>query len=477
MIIPMNPVSYLFHFVSVRLGRSGLIDADRGSRIADLAWPRFLTMFARQLYRVADIAMVGLAVGPAAIAGLAFASVYWQLANAFSIGLAGGTISQVSQRYGASQYGQIDTAVKQTIWIGLGVMLPFLAAYWYLSEPLIGLIGGDAATIGYGATYLQLLSIALLFNVSNLVFSRALAGADDTWIAMSIRATGAIVNIVLNAVFIFGLGMGVAGAAVGTIIAEGVVTSCLAWGFLTGSLPVIGSFPITLSLDRPYFDQEMVKELLTITPPLIFERLARSFARFPLFAILAVFGPVTVAAFETARRIRTLMEATGNGFSMAASGLVGQELGRGDEFEAGQYARDVVRFSAVIYLVTAGLVVAFSQPLAHFFAEDPEAVSQTVPFIRIAALSFLGSGLAQTFSGILKGAGDNRWIMYGRLVSQYLALIPITYVGTVTSLGILAVFIAMLADTGTRALIIGHRFTAGQWKIMTRTGRPNVAED
>lgn len=473
----MNPVSYLFHFVAIQLGRAGVIDGDRGSRIADLAWPRFLTMFARQLYRVADIAMVGLAVGPAAIAGLAFASIYWQFANAFTIGLAGGTLAQVAQQYGAGQHQRIDTVVKQTLWIGFVLMVPFIVAYWFLSTSLIGLVTGDLATVEFGKSYLQLLAIALPFNVTNLVFSRALAGADDTWIAMSVRATGAFVNIVLNAVFIFGLGMGVEGAAMGTIIAEAVVTATLTWGFLTGGLPVLGSFPVTISSGGSYFNRTLARQLITITVPLVFERLARSLARFPLFAILAVFGPVTVAAFEVARRIRTLMEATGNGFSMAASGLVGQELGRDDEFEADRYAQDVIRYSIVLYVIASGLVFAFAQPLAHFFSEDPGAVSQTVPFIRIAALSFFASALAQTFAGILKGAGDNRWILYGRLVSQYLVLIPITYLGTVTSLSVFAVYIAMLVDTGTRAAIIGYRFTSGSWKTVSRGHRPEVADD
>lgn len=472
-----NPVGYFFRLVAAQLSTLGLIDERRGTRIADLAWPRFLTMFARYLHQVADVAMVGLSIGPAAIAGLAFANIYWGLANGFSLGLAGGTISQVSQRFGTEQYGQLELAVKQSIWVGAALALPFILVYWVFAEPLVGLVGDDATTIGFGAAYLQILSIAIPFNVLNLVSSRTLAGADDTWIAMSIRATGAFANIVFNAIFIFGLGLGVQGAALGTVLAEAIITGCFAWGFVTGSLPVVGQFPVTLSLSRPYFDFHLSKQLLTITPPLMAQKLARSIARFPLFAILALFGPTVVAGFEVARRIRSLMRSTGNGFSMSASSLVGQKLGQGDEVEADRYAGDIIRFSAVIYLVTATLVFAFAGPLAHFFADDPEAVAQTVPFIRVAAISFVGLGMDYTFMGILKAAGDNRWSMYGRLVGQYLALIPITYLGTVTPLGVLAVFLAMVVETGAAAAITGHRFVSGKWKIVSRIHRPDVGDD
>lgn len=472
-----NPIGYFYRLVAAQLSRFGLVDETRGRRIADLAWPRFLTMFARYFQQVADAAMIGLSIGPVAIAGLAFASIYWGLANAFSLGLAGGTISQVSQRFGAEKFDELDLAVKQSIWVGLALVIPFILAYVLFAEPLIGLVAESSASVGYGAAYLQILALALVFNLLNLIASRTLAGADDTWIAMSIRATGAFANVVLNAVFIFGLGMGVQGAALGTVLAEGIITACFAWGFVFGRLPVAGEFPVTISLSRPVFDLALSKQLLTITPPLMAQKLARSFARFPLFALLALFGPTVVAAFEIARRIRSLMRATGNGFSMSASSLVGQELGRGDEPAADEYAGDVIRFSAIIYVAAALLVFALARPLAHFFGDDPGSIDQTVPFIRVAAISFVLLGMDYSFMGILKAAGDNQWSLYGRLVGQYVALIPITYLGTITPLGITAVFVAMIAETGSAALITGTRFSSGKWKIVSRNHRPSTADD
>lgn len=472
-----NPIRFCFKLIATQLSDIGLINTERGSRILDLAWPRFLTMFARTLNRTADVAMVGLSIGPAAIAGLAFANIYWGLANSFSLGLAGGTISQVSQRFGANRHQRLDLTVKQSIWVGIALAAPFILVYTSFSELLINLIGDDPMSIGLGAAYLQVLAFGLLFNVFNLVLSRTLAGTDDTWIAMSIRATGALTNILLNTIFIFGFGMGVEGAALGTVLAEGLITCWFVWGIVTGSVPIIGEFPITLTISGPYFSPDLTRQLLTISPPIMAQKFARSFARFPLFAILAFFGPTTVAAFETARRVRRLLQSTGNGFSMAASGVVGQELGKGHEVGADEYARDVIRFSATVYITTALLVFTFAQPLAHFFTDDPTLVPETVAFIRIAVISFIALGMDYTFMGILKAAGDNRWSMYGRLVGQYFALIPITYLGVITSLGVTTVFLAMIAETASAALITGHRVFSGKWKIVSRDHRPETADD
>lgn len=473
----LNPIRYFFRTVATRLASVGLIDERRGIRIADLAWPRFLTMFARQSQQVADVAMVGLAIGPTAIAGLAFANVYWGVANGFSLGLVGGTISQVSQRFGAERFDRLDLAVKQSVWVGLALAAPFLLAYWFFAEPLISLFGTGSAAIGYGGTYLRVLSLALLFNVLNLIASRTLAGADDTWIAMVLRSTGAFANIVLNAIFIFGLEMGVVGAALGTVLAEAIVLGCFAWGFVGGRLPLVGEFPVRVSLGPPYFDRELSRQLLSITPPLMADKLARSAARFPLFAMLAVFGPTVVAAFEIGRRVRNLMRATGNGFLMSASSVVGQELGRGNERGAENYARDTLRFSTVIYVAVAGGVFAFAGPIAHLFTDDPTAIERTVPFIRVAAISFVGIGINYSFMGILQAAGDNQWTMYGRLVGQYLLLLPLVYVGTVTALGILAVYLGMIAETWAPAAITGRRVWSEKWKEISRSHRPAASDD
>lgn len=470
----LNPVSFFFHRIADLLAEFRVIDEHRGQRIADLTWPRFLTMFARKSQRAADISMVGLTIGPTAIAGLAFANLYWRFGYGLVLGLTGGTISQISQRFGAERYVRLDLAVKQSVWGSVILVLPFALLYWAYAEPLIALLGADPATVTQGAMYLRVLSLAFLFGALNLVSSRTLAGSGDTWIAMSLRSTGAFVNIVFNAIFIFGLDMGVRGAALGTVIAEGVVTGCFVWGFVYGHLPVVGEFPVQISLNPPYFDLQLSRQLLTITVPLMVRSLARTVAAFPLFAILSVFGPVVVAAFEVGRRVRSLMSAPGSGFSMSASSLVGQELGQGNEPEAGKYGWDVLQFSAVLHVVTAGIILAFSRQITHLFVEEPTAIEQTIPFIQIAAISLVGTGVEKTFTGVLKAAGDNRWSMYGMIFGQYIALLPLTYLGSITSLGVIAVYFAMIAETWSAGLITGYRFMTGSWKETSRSYRPEA---
>lgn len=471
-----NPAVWWFRWLARQLASVGIIDSHRGQRIADLAWPRFLTMVARFSLRVADIAMVGLAVGAAGIVGISFAVVYWQFAFAFGIGIAGGTIGLVAQRYGVDHPADASRVLTQSIILGIGLGLPFVLTYWVSAGALIGVFADDADVVRYGSTYLRVSAIAVVFVTVNVIASRALAGADDTWIPMSIRTTGAVMNIGLNAVFVFGLGLGVFGAALGSVIAEGLVTASFVYGFTRGGLPWVGSFPLVVSLRRPYLDGDILRRLLRTSVPLISHRLGNVVVRFPLLALLAGIGPTIVASFEVARRVRNLLNAFGAGFSMSASSLVGQALGRSDEQSAMVFGYDSLAFSVVVYVLAGGLVVVFAPAIARLFSRHPETIARTTPFVRVASVSFVGLGLFRTYGGILKGAGDNRWTMYGRVFGLYFLLLPVTYVGAVTFLGQTAVYVALIAETWGAALVTGYRFHSGDWTGTNRSTRPSPSD-
>ena len=458
-----NPVAAGAHGFASALARWGVIDAERGARTADLAWPRMVTGVARLSQRLVDLAMVGAVLGPAAIAGLAFAYAYWQIGNTLSLGVSGGTIAQVSQRYGAGDRDEADLALKQGLLLGTAIALPLTAVFVAYSTELVSLLSADRATTAYGATYLAVASLAIPFEFVNKVASRTLVGADDARTPMVVRGSGAVANVVLNAVFIFGLGLGVVGAALGTLIATVLVAVAFLLGFLVGRLPWSGPFPITLSPSGPYFDGRLMGELASLSTPLMGRWLATTLVVFPVLAIVATFGPVVVAAFEVARQIRLLINAPNWGFSLAASSLVGQSIGGADLSEARAYGRDILRITVVAFLVVSAVVFALARPIAGVFVDDPGTIDRTVPFIRVAAVSAVGFGVDGATTGALRGSGDTRWPFYGKLVGLYGVMLPVAYLAAVTPLGIAALYLALLAETAVPAAVTYYRFRTGAW--------------
>jgi Na+-driven multidrug efflux pump len=145
-----NPIRLLVLWIGVALSRAGLVERERARRTTDLAWPRIVTGLARMSKNAVDVAMVGIAVGSAAIAGVGFASPFWGLAFALGGGVAGGTIALVSQRYGAEAYDELGRAVRSSAVLVLAITLPIAAAFWTYSTELIGLISSDPRRLRSG---------------------------------------------------------------------------------------------------------------------------------------------------------------------------------------------------------------------------------------------------------------------------------------------------------------------------------------
>jgi putative MATE family efflux protein len=477
---PPNPVRLLILYVGLGVSRLGLIDAERARRTTDLSWPRVVTGLARMSKNAADVAMVGAALGAAAtpaISGVGFAGPYWGLAFSLGGGFAAGTIALVSQRFGAEAYGELGQAVRSSFVVVVATTLPVAAAFWLFPRPFIDILTDDPRVVDFGARYLKILGLGVPFAGLNLVGSRVLIGVDDARIPMLLRGSGAVTNILLNAVFIFGLGMGVAGAAWATVISNVLVTATFVLGLVSGGLPFVGAFPISVRARGQYLHWETIRDVVKIGTPVVGRTLVWTVARFPMLAIVNIFGTSVVAAYVVARRIWGLMNVPGWGFGLAASSLVGQELGSGDEGTAESYGREIVRFSVATYLVSAAIVAALAAPIVGIFISNPSdpAVPVAIGLTYAACLAVIPQGVNSTIAGALDASGDTNWPFIYQAIGMFLVSIPAAYLGATTPLGLWGLYIAFFGETLVPAIGNYYRFSTGKWKAISREYRPDSA--
>ncbi|QLK27439.1 MATE family efflux transporter [Natrinema zhouii] len=462
-------------FVTGMLERYGIIDAERFRSTMELAWPRIVTGFALMSKQTADLAMVGMAVGTAGTAGLAFALGYWQLVSMLGLGLAGGTVTLVSQNFGGEEPGRASLAVTQSVLLGLGIALPIAGLFLAVPDRLIGLLGADPAAIRHGSAYLVFVAPAVVFEILSLIASRTYTGVGDTFTEMMARAGGAVLNVVFSGVLIFGFGLGAAGAAIGTTLASGFVTLVLAWGMLGRSYGRLGMepSPVPIALSGPWLEPTLFRQLIEIATPEIGRRLAQGVVVFPLLWIAASFGPVVVTALEVGRRVRDLINSVNWGLSLASSSLVGQHLGAGEEDEAGAYGAAIIRLSILLYVGVTVLVVVFARPIAGMFVSEPAAITQAAVFVAVGAVSSIGFGIDGAAAGALLGAGDTRWPFVASLLGRYAFALPAAALGLVTPLGVGGLYLALLLETSIPGGINYWLFRSGRWKAVSRRYRPS----
>jgi putative MATE family efflux protein len=469
---PPNPIRLAVLYIGRLLARLGLIEPERARRTTDLAWPRIVTGLARMSKEAIDVVMVGIALGTGAIAGVGFAASFWGIVFALGSGVASGTIALVSRAYGAGGTG--GQAVRSSVLLVLALTLPIALLFWSLSTELIGLLSDDPAVVALGGAYLRVLGLGVPFAGLNLIGSRTLVGTDDAWTPMVIRVGGAVVNVALNAALIFGLDLGVLGAALGTVLANVVVTATFALGLVRGRVPLIGAFPITLDPLGSYLDRETMFRVVRIGTPMIGKNLAWRLGEFPLLAIVDLFGTAVAAAFVIAFRVRDLLNTPGWGFGLASSSLVGQQFGVGDEGTAEAYGREVIRFGVAVYLVSAVLVFAFAEPIALAFVDRASpSLPIAVTLIYATCIGIVFRGLSRTSIGPLRASGDTRWPFYGQVLGYGLA-IPIAYAGATTRLGLAGLALAIIIEMLVPAMVNYYRFRTGEWKEIARAYTPSA---
>ncbi|WP_436902896.1 MATE family efflux transporter [Halovenus halobia] len=493
-----NPVRLLISWIGLGLARLGLIDRERAIKTAELAWPRVLTGIARMSKNAVDVAMVGVAVGTTAVAGVGFASPFWGLAFSVGGGVAGGTIAMVSQRYGAESWTELGRAVRSSTLLAVVLTLPLSVAFYTRPEAFISVLSSNEAAIQQGTTYLRIVALGIPFAGLNLVGSRTLVGADDAYTAMQLRGSGALINIFLNAVFIFGLGWGVAGAALGTVLSNVVVTATFAVGLTVGWLPVIGTMPVQISPLGRWVEPEMVRNIVTIGTPVGLRNLVWTTFQFPMLGILDIFGANTVAAWVIARRIWGVMNTPGWGFGLASSSLVGQALGQNNEREAEAYGRDIIRFAVATYAVSAILVALFANQIVVLFASDPTSpeIPIAVNLVYAACFAIIFQGVSGASAGPLDASGDTRVTFISQFLGMFCVSIPLAYLGaaglsvgavtvpvvgvstpaiSIAPLGLWGLYLAFLAETAVPATINYWRFRTDKWKSISEEYRPDAA--
>ena len=470
------------------LARLGVVERTRATEAFDLAAPVMVTGGLRVFLRMADFLFVGLAIGDAAIAGLEIGFQYYFIGFGLSLALSSGTISVVSRLQGAGDRARAGLAVKQSLWLALMIAVPLTAVSWVYARSLVDLLIDDPQTIRYGAVYLKIVMLALTFRFWGMIAARALAGSGDTRTPMYVRLLTLPTNVALNAILVFGLGpaprLGVAGAAIGTAVANALAAAVFAAIFLSGH------YAIGIPVRGRQVDRGLLRELVRVSSPLGGMRLLQGFSYFPLIWVLGVLGPAAVSAYAIGRRVVFMAMMPAWGFSTAASTLVGQAVGAGEDADATAYGWQTMRIALITQLLFGAVLVAFARPIALAFGTAYPDLA--VQFIRVFGVIVAGFSISRTMRGSLRGAGDTRWPLYGTFAGSYLVRLPVAalalpagYAVSVAGIsvapglgwGLPAIFVALIADFYVKAGVNTARFWTGKWQRVARGADVGAAGD
>ncbi|MEU6108480.1 MATE family efflux transporter [Streptomyces albidoflavus] len=422
--------------------------------IVALAVPAFGALVAEPLFVMADSAIIG-HLGTAQLAGLAVASALLTTAVSIFVFLAYATTGAVARRVGA---GELSAAIRQGmdgIWLALILGAAVIAVVLPTAPALIDLFGASETAAPYAVTYLRISSFGIPAMLVVLAATGVLRGLQNTRTPLYVAIGGFVANAILNVVLVYGAGLGIAGSAWGTVIAQ-----C---GMAAVYLVVVvrGARKHGASL-RP--DVAGIRASAQAGAPLLVRTLSLRAVLMIATAVAARLGDTEIAAHQIILSLWSLLAFAMDAIAIAGQAIIGRYLGAGDSAGAKAVCRRMVEWGIGSGIVL-GVLVIVSRPLfIPLFTSDGAVKDAALPALVVVALCQPLSGIVYVLDGVLMGAGDGPYLAWAMLLTlaiftPFALLIP-SWGG-----GLTAVWGAMTLMMATRAVTLGLRTRSGRWLV------------
>lgn len=432
-----------------------------------VAWPAVLESFLLGLVNFIDSIMVS-TQGATAVAAVGLTSQPRMLFYAIFFALSVGVTAIVSRRKGENNREDANNCLAQAIsaCIIIGIVIIGLAIIF--AEPLLRFSGAKDDTLPMSVPYFRIVMVGMFFTSIGLIINAGQRGSGNTRISMTTNMTANIVNCIFNALLINGLfffpKLGVIGAAIATAI--GNVVSCAMSVYSVSHKDRFLHIKPTMLFK---FKAKSLKLIAKISSSAAVEQVFMRFGFFVVAKMVAELSTVDFATHTICMNIVNLSFCFGDGLGVAASALVGQNLGKHRPDYSIIYGKTAQRIGICVSVLLMLLFWFGGEFLVKLFMTkgEPEAVSIIATgkyILKLLAIITPAQVSQVLFSGCVRGAGDTRYaalvslgcIAFERPVLTYLMCY-------VFSFGVVGAWLAMLADQYLRLAFMAHRFSGGKW--------------
>ena len=425
-----------------------------------LAGPLLIEQFLAVTVGMADTMMVS-RCGEAAISGVSLVDMINNLIIVLFAALATGGAVVVSQYLGAREQKKADASAGQLILLSaiLGTVVAALCILF--ARPMISACYGsiDADVLDAGVLYLKITALSYPFLALYNAGAALFRSMGNSKISMQISILMNIINIVGNAVCIFGLKMGVDGVAWPSVLSRAVaavliLNRCYQKGHML-------TVPKTIRLDG-----RMAKRILGIGIPSAFENSLFEAGRILVVSMISTFGTVQIAANAVANNLDGMGVIPGKAISLAMITVVGRCIGAGDHEQAIYYTRKLLLWAYISMGIFNGGILLFLKPLVGIYALSGETMALAILLVQIHA----GSGLflwpaSFVLPNALRAANDVKFTMVVSVLSMAIWRLGFSYLLCVRmGWGAVGVWIAMVIDWVCRVICFVARMKSGAWK-------------
>ena len=417
-----------------------ILKGDMYKALIILSFPIMINNLIQTLYNLAD----GIWVAKLGHVQFAATSFVWPVNFLFislGFGLSIAATSILSQLVGADRIEEANDYSAQLMVLSILFSVVF-AVIGYLSTPLIvKMMGARGELQKYSTIYLKWTFLDMPFMFLYFNINAIMTAEGDTYTPTKLSAASAIMNVVLDPIFIFTLNMGIKGAAIATIISRAFL-AVIGIIFLKRKNTIIRP-----NFKNFKFERDKLDRIVQIALPSSIGQSGSALGFIVLNGFIASFGTATMAAYGMVNRITSLAMQPAAGVGAALTSIIGQNMGANQLDRAKDGFKKAVKFVLIIGIVGCIFMIVFDKPIIEFFLqtkENSEVIDLAQEYLIYSALFIPLMGLFNIFQGVFQGSGHTKYSMYMEIGRLWFVRLPMILIFKhYTNLGPTGIWIAM----------------------------------
>jgi putative MATE family efflux protein len=375
--------------------------------LVTLSAPIIINSLIQTLYNLVD----GIWVSKISSVHFAATAFVWPVNFLFisvGIGLSIAGTSLLSQLIGNNDLTRAKEYTSQLMVITLLSSFAFTALGYLTSPWVIRLMGGTGELGQLANTYLRITFLDLPFMFLFFNLNSIMHAQGDTITPMILSGISAIINVVLDPIFIFTFNWGIAGAAWATLVSRALLAGVgfmLIFGKRNKIIPSFKGFS---------FNKKIVKEIVSVGLPSTIGQSGSSLGFIVLNSFIGSYGTATLAAYAMVNRVTSLVMQPAMGMGSALTTIVGQNVGARQMGRVRESFYKALALAVLIGVVGATVMIAFDEPIISFFMQsrdDLSVIELSLTYLFYISLSMPLMGIFSVFTGLFQGTGNTKYSM------------------------------------------------------------------
>lgn len=428
-----------------------------------LSIPMILEMMMEATFALMDAFYISLLDSEEALATIGLTETFMFVVMSVALGISSAATAMVSRRVGEEKNEAATYAGVQSIFLAIVTSVIMGVIGFIYAPDLLRLMGGSESLIEEGTSYCRIMLTFNIVLVLLFVINAVFRGAGNAAIAMWTLILANGLNIILDPCLIFGLGpfpeLGLKGAAIATCIGRGTGVLFQLYHLVSGtSLIKVAGKHLTVIKD-------MLITQIKVAIGGAGQYLLTTISWILVIRIIAEFGSEALAGYTVAMRVIMFTILPSWGLSMAASTLVGQNLGAAKPDRAEASAWKAAFYNMIFLAIISALAFVVAHPVISIFSSDPEVISNGVMALRIICAGYIFYAYEMVLGQSFNGAGDTYTPTILNFIAFVLIQVPLAYFLAITSgLGPKGVYISIALSSAIIAIMAIVIFKRGNWK-------------